>query len=177
MKKLILAASLLALTGCFTPQHRFEEDPGEYGLYVATTNIFTNSDLVVQQEGTGKVFPLKNTHSYAGDSLAFVVASLPPGRYHLASYNPDGRNNYPLSTANGWFDVQADCFNYGGYYDFEMGEDGLPVYKNVTTLQDITKLPGHYKDLAEHRDICAATMGHDSERLKAEDVAQALGEL
>jgi len=177
MKKPMLCLSLLVLGGCFAPQHRFEDDPSGYGLYVATTNIFANSDIVVQQEGTGAVFSMKNTHSYGGDSLGFVVASLPPGRYHLATYSPDGRNNYPITTANGWFDVQANCFNYGGYYDFEMGEDGLPSYKNVDTLQDIAKLPGHYKDFAEHRDICAATMGHDSERLKAEDVAGVLGDL
>jgi hypothetical protein len=144
---------------------------------VATTNIFTNSDVVVQREGDGKVYVLKNKHIYAGDTSAYVMASLPPGRYHLETYNPDGRTNYPINTPNGWFEVQANCFNYGGHYDFGQGADGMPTYKNVTTLQDIASMPGHYRDLADGRDICSATMGQPSERLAADDVAKVLTNL
>ena len=70
--------------------------------------------------------------------------------------------------------MQNNCFNYGGRYDFEMGQDGLPTYTNTTTLQDIAGLPSHYRDLAQGRDICSANMGHASERLDAADVAKVL---
>ncbi len=175
MKSLVLSLSAAAwlLCGCSTPQHAFENDPGQLGLYVAATNIFASSDIVVQQEGA-KPISIKVRHIAAGDSVGYAMASLPPGRYHLLSYNPDGRSNYPITTPNGWFDVQANCFNYGGTYTFQLGEDGMPSYTNSTTLQDIAALPHHYRDLAEGRDICSATMGHDSERLEAKDVAQVL---
>ncbi len=177
MKMPALVVSLLLLCGCFSPQRAFQDDPTGYGLFVASTNIFANSDLVVQQEGSGQVFTLKNIHIAAGDSTGYIVASLPPGRYHLETYSPDGRNNYPITTANGWFDVQANCYNYGGRYDFGQSDDGMPTYKNTTTLQDIQGMPNHYKDLAEDRDICSATMGQPSERLAAADVAKVLTDL
>ena len=179
MKKLLLciALSAVALCACSEAEHKFKSDPQDYGLYVATTNIFTNSDLVVQQEGSGKVYPIKVWHVAAGDSVGYAMASLPAGRYHLETYNPDGRNNYQITTANGWFEVQDDCFNYGGRYDFAMGDDGLPTYTNTTTLQDIAAMPGHYRDLAKDHDLCSASMGQPSERLKAEDVAKVLPNL
>lgn len=171
---LCLSLSLLGLCACSTPEHAFNSDPDAYGLYVATTNIFANSSIVVQREGSGEVFQMKVNHLDAGDSVGYVMTSLPPGRYHLETYSPDGRNNYPITTANGWFDVQLNCFNYGGHFDFELGDDGLPSYTNSNTLQDIANLPHHYRSEAADRDICSATMGHDSERLKAEDVAKVL---
>jgi hypothetical protein len=176
MKSLVLslfAASLL-LCGCSTPQRAFENDPGQYGLYVATTNIFANSTIVVRHEDTGKFYAIKVNHIAAGDSAGYAMASLPAGRYTLQTYSPDGRSNYPITTANGWFQVQNDCFNYGGHFDFALGDDGMPSYANTNTLQDIQDLPHHYRDLAEGRDICSATMGHDGERLKAEDVAKVM---
>jgi hypothetical protein len=174
MKTLSLCLSLLLLSACATPEHAFESAPDQYGLYVAATNIFTNSRIVVQQEESGKVYAIKVNHLAAGDSVGYAMVSLPPGRYRLETYSPDGVTNYPITTDNGWFEVQADCFNYGGSFEFQLGDDGMPVYRNVNTLQDIAKLPHHYRSEADHRDICSATMGHPSERLKAEDVAQVL---
>ncbi|HSN16957.1 MAG TPA: hypothetical protein VLV87_02010 [Gammaproteobacteria bacterium] len=167
----------LLLCGCASPEHKFKSEPDQYGLFVATTNIFANSQLMVQEEGTGKVYPIKIWHLAAGDSVGYAMASLPAGRYRLETYSPDGRDTYPLATGNGWFEVQDDCFNYGGRYDFEMGQDGMPTYTNTTTLQDIVGLPSHYRDLAQDRDICSANMGHPGERLKAADVAKVLPEL
>ena len=179
MKTSMLCASLtaLALCACATPQHAFENDPEHYGLFLATTNVFANSIISVQEETTGKVYGIKIWHIAAGDSAGYAMASLPAGRYRLETYSPDGRDNYPITTGNGWFEVQDDCFNYGGHYDFEIGQDGLPTYTNTTTLQDIASLPHHYRDLAEDHDLCSASMGHASERLKAEDVAKVLPDL
>jgi hypothetical protein len=73
--------------------------------------------------------------------------------------------------------VQANCFNYGGDYQFTTGDDGMPRYSNRTTLADIQDMPGHYKDFAEGKDICSAGMGHPSERLNADDVAKVLPDL
>ena len=179
MKKLMLCVPLaaLALCACSEAEHKFQSDPQDYGLFLATTNIFANTSLVVQQEKTGKVYQIKVWHIAAGDSTGYAMASLPAGRYHLETYSPDGRNNYPITTSNGWFDVQDDCFNYGGHYDFETGQDGMPVYTNTDKLEDIASLPHHYRDLAQGHDICSATMGHDSERLDAADVAKVMPDL
>lgn len=179
MKKLMLCISsaALMLCACATPQRAFESDPQDYGLFLATTNVFANSLITVQEETSGKVYGIKIWHIAAGDSTGYVMASLPAGHYRLQSYSPDGINNYPITTGNGWFEVQNDCFNYSGYYDFEMGQDGLPTYTNKTTLQDIANMPGHYRDLAQGRDLCSAAMGHPGERLKAEDVAKVMPNL
>ncbi|MGE5625028.1 MAG: hypothetical protein ACM3ZT_05720 [Bacillota bacterium] len=174
MKKLLWAAAAAVLCACSAPQHRFESDPGGYGLFVATTNIFANSMLVVQNEDSGKLYPIRINHNVAGDSAGYAMASLPAGRYHLETYSPDGVNNYPITTANGWFEVQNNCFNFGGRYDFAIGEDNLPVYTNTTTLQDIADLPHHYRDLASPHDVCDAGMGRASERLKYADVKEML---
>jgi hypothetical protein len=177
MKTMMLAVSLLLLAGCFSPQSRFAKDPGAYGLFVASDNILANSELMVQQEGTGELFPLKNEHVGSSAETGYVMAALPPGRYRLQTYSPDGQNIYPVSTDNGWFEVQANCYNYGGHYEFQQDADGMPSYKNITTLQDIQDLPGHYKDPAQDRDLCSATMGKPSERLAAADVAKVMPDL
>ncbi|HEX4299640.1 MAG TPA: hypothetical protein VH327_02110 [Gammaproteobacteria bacterium] len=178
MKTFMLAVSLLLLAGCFGPRRAFEQDPAGFGLYVASTNIASNSDLVVQQEGTGKDFRLKNMHSSSSGDTAYIMIALPPGRYHLELYSPDGVGSYPVATDNGWFEVQANCYNYGGYYEFQQqGANGLPTYKNTTTLQDIQNLPAQYKDPAQSHDICSADMGHASERLAAADVAKVMPSL
>jgi hypothetical protein len=176
MKKLIplLSVSALLLAACGTPQHLAMDDPAEYGLFVATTNIFVNSNLIVQREGDD---PVEIHINHVGDSVGYAMASLPPGHYRLLMYSPDGRDNLPIATANGWFEVQANCYNYGGDYQFTQGADGIPVYTNKITLQDIQNLPHHYRSAADEMDICDAGMGHPSERLKAEDVAKVMPNL
>jgi hypothetical protein len=176
MKKLLLllSSSGLLLGACSTPEHLARSYPEEYGLFVATTNIFANSNIYVQKDGEEPV-AIKINH--VGSDVGYAMASLPPGRYHLMMYSPDGRTNFPITTENGWFEVQTNCFNYGGDYQFITGDDGVPRYSNKTTLADIQDMPGHYKDLAEGKDICAAAMGKPSERLKAEDVAKVMPDL
>ena len=176
MKKLmsIVPAGLLAACAS-TPQHLAEANPAEYGLFVATTNVQANSHLYVLKDGTSD--PMVVKISRVGTDVGYAMASLPPGRYSLLMYSPDGRNNFPITTQNGWFEVQAGCFNYGGDYQFSQGDDGLPRYTNKTTLADIQAMPGEYKDLARSKDICDAGMGRPSERLKAEDVAKVMPDL
>ncbi len=174
MNKLVLVAAVALVCACSAPQHKFNSNPDQYGLFVATTNIFANSVLMVQNEADGKLYPIRINHNAAGDSTGYAMASLPAGRYRLETYSPDGVNNYPITTANGWFEVQNNCFNFGGHYDFAMGEDNLPVYTNITTLRDISDLPHHYRDLASPHDVCDASMGRASERLKYADVKDVL---
>ncbi|HEY1772100.1 MAG TPA: hypothetical protein VGH91_02780 [Gammaproteobacteria bacterium] len=175
MKNFMLALSLSLLAGCSSPQSAFEQDPTGVGLYVASTNIAADSTIVVQQEGTGQDIQLANKHTESGGDTGYIMMALPPGRYHFELYSPDGLNSLPVATDNGWFEVQANCYNYGGHYEFQQqGGNGLPTYKDTTTLQDIQNLPPRYKDPAQNHDICSADMGHASERLAAADVAKVM---
>lgn len=175
MKTFLLVFALSLLAGCMTPQHAFEQNPTGVGLYVASTNIAADTKIVVQQEGTGEDITLNNAHIRGSGDTGYIMIALPPGRYHFELYSPDGVGSYPVATDNGWFEVQANCYNYGGYYEFQQqGANGLPTYKNTTTLQDIQNLPAQYKDPAQNRDICSADMGHASERLAAADVAKVM---
>jgi hypothetical protein len=63
MKKLLLFVSLsgLLLGACSTPEHLARDYPEEYGLFVATTNIFANSNIYVQKDGEEPV-PIKVNH-------------------------------------------------------------------------------------------------------------------
>ena len=174
MKKLMLALLPLALAACATESgSRFADDPQEYGLYVATANVFMDTSVVVKNSSTGEVTRLTVKHHESGD-VGYMVESLPAGRYELVSYTPDGVTGVPLETANGYFEVQNGCFNYGGEYDFGVDANGNPTYTNSTTLKDIEKLPHTIRKYAEGRDICSAAMGKPGERLAAADVQSQL---
>ena len=177
MKNFMLAWSLSLLAAC-SAQSQFAKDPTGYGLYVASTNIAADTKLIVQQESTGQDITLDNLHSAGSGDTGYIMIALPPGRYHFELYSPDGVGSYPVASDNGWFEVQANCYNYGGYYEFQaQGANGMPTYKDTTTLQDIQNLPAQYKTPARNHDICSADMGHASERLAAEDVAKVMPSL
>ena len=176
MKTFMLALSLSLLAGC-SAQSQFDKDPAGFGLYVASTNIAADTKLIVQQESTGHDVTLDNLHSMGGGDTGYIMVALPPGRYHFELYSPDGVNSLPVASDNGWFEVQANCYNYGGHYEFQQGTDGVPSYKDTTTLQDIQDLPPQYRHPAQGRDICSADMGHASERLAAADVAKVMPSL
>ena len=174
MKRLTLAFLPLVLAACATESgSRFANDPQQYGLYVAAANVFMNTPIAVKNTATGEVIALTVKHYESGD-VGYVAESLPAGRYQLESYTPDGTSSIPLETANGYFDVQDNCFNYGGEYDFGVDANGSPTYTNSTTLKDIEKLPHTIRKYAEGRDICSAAMGKANERLAAADVESQL---
>jgi hypothetical protein len=178
MKTFMFALSLSLLAGC-SAQSQFDKDPAGFGLYVASTNIPADTKIIVQQESTGEDVTLDNLHSAGKGDTGYIMIALPPGRYHFELYSPDGVNSLPVASDNGWFEVQANCYNYGGYYEFQAqgGANGMPTYKDTTTLQDIQDLPAQYKAPAQNRDICSADMGHASERLAAADVAKVMPSL
>lgn len=169
MKKLSLVLAPLLITACATGAgYKFADNPGQYGLYVAVTNIDMDTVIAAKNADSGEVVALKVRHM--GDATGYVVESLPPGRYMLQSYTPDGVTDVPLTTANGYFDVQANCFNYGGQYNFGEDAGGAPSYNDTLTLKDIEDLPHTIREYAQGRDICAAGLGKPSERLAAADV-------
>jgi len=169
MKKLLLVFMPLVLAACASQAGwQFKDNPDQYGLYVAAANIYMDTPIAVKNAATGEVVALNVKHY--GDATGYVIASLPPGRYELQSYTPDGMTNVPLTTANGYFDVQANCFNYGGQYNFGVDANGAPTYNDTTTLKDIEGLPHALREYAQGRDICSAGMGQKNERLAAADV-------
>lgn len=170
MKILIMALAALGLGACSgTPQAGFAGDPSQYGMYVAASNIYVDAPVTVKNAATGQSYDIPVKH-VGGDDTGYLAAALPAGHYTLVSYRPLGGKPAPLDTPNGYFDVQANCFNYGGVYDFELGGDGVPTYQNVSRLKDIEKLPQQYREQAQGRDICSAAMGQPNDRLAAPDV-------
>ncbi|HEX2669159.1 MAG TPA: hypothetical protein VHP13_12365 [Gammaproteobacteria bacterium] len=171
MKKFALLMPLLALAACtLAPERQFEDDPQGLGLYVAATNIYVNTAVGVKNAQTGELMQVKVVH-LSGRDEGYMVASLPPGRYYLEAYSPDNARVIPLESPNAYFEVQNNCFNYGGMYTFTEGQDGGSHVANANRLEDIANLPKKLRKEARERDICSATMGHDNERLSAADVA------
>ncbi len=169
MKKLSLVLAPLLLAACATESgHQFASSPQQYGFYVAATNIYMDTPIVVKNTDTGQVVALAVKHY--GGATGYVAESLPPGRYAFQSYTPDASTDVPLTTPNGYFDVQANCFNYGGHYDFGVDANGGPTYNDTVTLKDIEQLPHSIREYARGRDICSAGMGAPNERLAAADV-------
>lgn len=170
MKKLLLILLPLLLASCATGAgYKFANNPEQYGLYVAVTNIDMDTVIAVKNADSGAVVAL-NVRHLQGTPTGYVVESLPPGRYVFQSYTPDAITDVPLTTPNGYFDVQAKCFNYGGQYDFGVDANGAPTYSDTLTLRDIEFLPNTIRQYAQGRDICAAGMGKPNERLPAADV-------
>lgn len=169
MKKLLPVLMSLLLAACATGAgSKFAGNPEQYGLYVAATNIYMDTPIAVKNADTGAVLVLNVRH--LGGPTGYVVEALPPGRYILLSYTPDAMTSVPLVTPNGYFDVQANCFNYGGQYNFGVDANGAAAYTDTVTLKDIEQLPHTIRDYARDRDICSAGMGAPNERLAAADV-------
>ena len=170
MKKLMLAIIPLTLAACSTPAEReFRDNPRQLGLYVAVTDILADTHVVVKNAHNGQVIELQVKHQLH-DNTGYIVAALPAGHYTWYTYSPDGQTVVSLVTPNGYFDVQADCFNYGGKYKFGTDAKGAPLFNDTTRLKDIEQLPWNIRRYARDRDICSAAMGETNDRLAAADV-------
>jgi len=156
------------VAGCAETAQPFVDHPEQYGLFVASTNLYFDIPLVVEREGTNETIaiPVKR---YAGNYTGYLVQALPPGRYYIHSYSRYSNVTIPLHTSDGFFDVQANCFNYGGYYNFQL--EHPPVgYQNTTALEDIERLPAPIRKLAVNRNVCLSSMGDASQRLSSDDL-------
>ncbi|HET7395639.1 MAG TPA: hypothetical protein VFK12_04310 [Gammaproteobacteria bacterium] len=171
MKKMLFIVPALLLSACASPQGAFIEAPAEYGLYVASTNIYFDTQIVFKSEKTGELIKARVEHPDHG-AIGYLMASLPPGRYFIYSYSPNPNVSLDVMASNGYFDVQADCFNYGGELDFAVDDKGVPSYTDSSRIMDLEQFPSKYRKLARGRDICAATMGKPNERFAATDIAK-----
>jgi hypothetical protein len=126
---------------------------------------------MVKRADNGELFQIPVKHLDQG-GMGYLMASLPPGRYLLDSYRPTGGRDMALATGNGYFDVQADCFNYGGRYDFTL--DPASPYSNVSRIKDIEQLPEQYRRLAAGHDVCSAAMGQANDRIAYADIKDLL---
>jgi hypothetical protein len=173
MKSLTLL-SLLALVACASgPEAAFKASPTQYGLYVASANLYLDAPLTVKRADSGALFQIPVKHLGSGDT-GYLMASLPPGRYLFDSYSPAGGRTMALNTGNGYFDVQADCFNYGGRYDFALDSSAAAPYSNVSRIKDIEQLPEQYRHLAAGHDVCSAAMGQANDRIAYADIKDLL---
>lgn len=174
MKKLCILAAFLALTACASPATKqFAQDPGHYGLYVATVNLPMDTAIVVKNADTGALVPLKITHK-GHDDTGYIAESMPAGHYLLQGYTPDGTTMVSLETPDGYFDVQASCYNYGGHFDIGLDSAGKTSYTDTTKLKDIESLPWDIRHQAADRDVCSAALGEVNQRMAASDAASQL---
>jgi hypothetical protein len=163
----------MALAACASgPDAAFQASPTQYGLYVASANLYVDAPLMVKRADNGALFQIPVKHERGSDT-GYLLASLPPGRYLLDSYRPTGGKAVTISTGNGYFDVQADCFNYGGRYDFSL-DPATPPYSNVSRIKDIEQLPAQYRRLVAGHDVCSAAMGQANDRIAYADIKDLL---
>src|SRR5438445_4457048 len=123
----------LMVCACSLTDKGFIEQPDQYGLYVAVTNIYMDIPVQIQNDATGEVISIQ-THLYGREgAYGYLEQSLKPGRYHLYSYHPFKNINISLQTSTGHFDIQAGCFNFGGHINFDT-VDNRATYTNEVDL-------------------------------------------
>jgi hypothetical protein len=128
--------------------------------------------LQIKSEETGEVISIQ-TKPFGMNGRGYLEESLKPGRYYIYSYHPYANVTVPLLTATGYFDIQVNCFNYGGYLNFGM-DGNRPEYRNTIDLMDIHQLPQSMSNLAKGKDICMAPLGKTNQRFRYGDIKDLL---
>lgn len=169
MKLSVILGLCLIACACSLGGNGFTEQPDQYGLYVAVTNIYMDIPVQIQNDATGEVISIQ-THLYGGEGgYGYLEQSLKPGRYHLYSYHPFSNVNISLKTENGYFDVQAGCFNFGGHINFAT-VDKNTAYTNEVDLTEVPRLPKPIAAVAKGKDLCMAPMGKPNQRFSSDAI-------
>ena len=167
MKLQVIFGLSLMTCACSLADKGFVEQPDQYGLYVAVTNIYMDIPVQIQSDATGEVISIQ-THLYGREGVyGYLEQSLKPGRYHIYSYHPYSNVSISLQTPTGYFDVQAGCLNYGGHIDFET-VDNRTVYTNEVDLTEVPRLPKPISGVAKGKDLCMAPMGKPNQRITSD---------
>jgi hypothetical protein len=173
MRKMIMMAALL-LSACSATEQDYIKQPTQYGLYVAVINIYSEQTIQIRSDETGEVIAVQ-IHLYGTPgAYGYLEKSLKPGRYHLYDYKPFANVTISLLTDTGYFDVQADCFNYGGH--IELGtHDRHAAYSDSVDLTELSGLPGPLaKQATSGKDVCMAPMGKPNQRFSYQAIKSAV---
>jgi hypothetical protein len=159
----LLAASC---AGCAQSTKPFTDNPGHYGLFVASTWLYADNPVTVQDADSGKTYAIQ-IKRIGTERTTYLVQSLPPGHYYVYSLASYSGGSAPLKTGNSYFEVQADCFNYAGHVDLQSLDQEQPDLYSDGVTAGLKQLPPDIKALVEGRDICISALGHASQRIPA----------
>lgn len=166
------AAALLTMlcAGCSLTKEPYQADPAHYGLYVASTWLYANMPVTVQDADSGKTYAIQ-IHRIRNERTTYLVGSLPPGHYYLYGIASYEGPSVPLKTGETYFEVQAGCFNYGGHIDLQALDRPQPDLYADQVAQALQAMPEDLRDEARGHDVCISALGHASVRLPADQAA------
>lgn len=170
-----LASGLLLCAGCAQSAKPFTDHPAHYGLFLASTWLYSGNPVMVQDADSGKTFAIQ-IKRVGTEKTTYLVQSLPPGHYYVYSVASYGGGSAPLKTGNSYFEVQADCFNYAGHIDLQSLDEEQPGLYSDQVAAALRAMPPDLQDLARDRDICISALGHASQRIPADQAKDLFGD-
>lgn len=174
MKRLVLVSLGLFCAGCSLTKEPYLADPAHYGLYVASTWLYAQVPITVQDADSGKTYAIQ-IDRIRNQKLTYLVSSLPPGHYYLYSVSSYAGSPTPLKSGETYFEVQAGCFNYGGHIDLQSLDDPQPDLYSDQVAQAIQAMPRDLQEEAKGHDVCISALGHASVRIPADKAAELFG--
>lgn len=159
-------AIVMVLSGCSLSPQSFVEHPDRYGLFVASTWLYADTPITVQDADSGKTYAIQ-IRRIGTQRVTYLVQSLPPGHYYVYGVESFSGPPAPLKTGNSYFEVQADCFNYAGHIDLQSLDKEQPDLYSDQVGQALRDMPVDLQDLARGRDICISALGHTGARIPA----------
>ena len=171
---IVWLALVSSMVGCSLTKEPYLADPDHYGLFVASTWFYANLPVTVQDADSGKTYAIQ-IHRIRNERVTYLVQSLPPGHYYVYSVASYSGSAAPLKTGNGYFEVQAGCFNYAGQIDLQSLDRPQPDLYSDEVGQDLHDLPPDLRQLAAGHDICISALGHASVRIPAARARELFG--
>lgn len=165
---------LLACSGCALSPQAFVDHPDRYGLFVASTWLYADTPVTVQDADSGKIYAIQ-IKRIGNQRVTYLVQSLPPGHYYVYGVESYSGSPSSLKTGNGYFEVQADCFNYAGHIDLESMDQEQPDLYSDQVSRALRDMPADLQALAKGRDICISALGHASSRIPAAEARKLFG--
>ena len=171
----VVLSSLGLCAGCSLSPQAFLEHPDRYGLFVASTWLYSDTPVTVQDADNGKTYAIQ-IKRVGTQRVTYLVQSLPPGHYYVYGLESYRGEPVSLKTGNSYFEVQADCFNYAGHIDLESLDREQPDLYSDQVAHALRDMPADLRDLARGRDICISALGHASSRIPAAEATRLFGD-
>lgn len=174
MRREATLAAVFLLCSCSLTKEPYLADPAHFGLYVASTWLYANMPITVQDADSGKTYAIQ-IHRIRNERTTYLVSSLPPGHYFLYSIASYSGSPAPLKTGETYFEVQAGCFNYGGQIDLQSLDEPQPDLYSDQVAKAIQAMPEDLQEEARGHDVCISALGHSSVRIPAAKAVELFG--